>query len=67
MENDCKNHRRDWCRLTEHWLDGLFIAYRCAYPHNCKECKDYKPQNRRDDPKKSVSAPKPPESAPSGV
>lgn len=57
----------DWCWLTAHHQEGDLIVYQCAYPHNCRECKDYKPRNLRDDPKKSVSESGTSDSAPSGA
>lgn len=47
MENDCINlYRGRLCALTAHEsqypLRGVLRMYVCAYPENCKECKDYK-------------------------
>lgn len=56
MENDCKNRYMDWCRLTAHHHEGDLIAYPCAYPDNCRDCKDYKPNFQRNDPKKSAGS-----------
>lgn len=67
MENDCANRCIEWCRLTAHCHEGDMIVYTCAYPHNCKECKDYKPRNLRDDPRKFVSVSETPDLAPSGA
>ena len=48
MENNCINRRIEWCWLTAHHHNRKLIIYPCAYPHNCKECKDYKPKENKD-------------------
>lgn len=45
MENDCENlYKGRLCWLTVHEHGRELVAYVCAYPHNCKKCKDYKPK-----------------------
>ena len=45
MKNDCINLYKGLCALTAHEsqypLRGKLTMYVCAYPYNCKECKDY--------------------------
>lgn len=48
MANDCKNlYKGELCWLTAHDHARCLFAYPCAYPHNCKECKDYKPKEKK--------------------
>lgn len=53
MVNDCENlYNGRLCWLTAHHPNfdrerGL-VVYVCAYPDNCKECKDYKSRNKHD-------------------
>ena len=48
MENDCINlYRGRLCALTAHEsqyypLRGVLKMDICAYPENCRDCKDYK-------------------------
>ena len=58
MENDCINlYKGRLCALTAHEsqypLRGQLIMHICAYPYNCKMCKDYK-----QDPMKNTSTSK---------
>lgn len=49
MENDCDNlYKGRLCWLTAHDHDRNLVLYVCAYPDNCKECKDYKPKSNKD-------------------
>lgn len=53
MENDCINLYKDrLCWLTAHHAQyprrGELVLYVCAYPHNCQDCKDYKPKEKKD-------------------
>lgn len=48
MENDCINlYDNRLCYLTFHEYERNIVGYACAYPHNCKECKDYKTKNKK--------------------
>ncbi len=47
MENDCSNlYDGRLCYLTFHKHERALVGYVCAYPHNCKECKDYKSKEK---------------------
>lgn len=47
MENDCKHlYKSCLCWLTAHENGRDLVAYVCAFPDNCKECKDYKPKEK---------------------
>lgn len=49
MKNDCANlYDGRLCYLTFHEYDRKLIGYVCAYPHNYKECKDYKSKEKKD-------------------
>lgn len=48
MENDCENLYNDHlCYLTFHDYDRSLVGYPCAYQHNCRDCKDYKPNEKK--------------------
>lgn len=45
MENSCVNlYSGCLCYLTLHKRNGDLVVCPCAYPQNCKDCKDYKPK-----------------------
>lgn len=49
MENDCINlYKGKQCWLTAHHIGRELWAFICAYPYNCRECKDYKPKEKKD-------------------
>lgn len=48
MENNCANlYDSRLCYLTFHDEGRNLVGYPCAYPQNCKECKDYKPKKNK--------------------
>lgn len=49
MENNCANlYKGRLCWATAHNEGRNLVAYVCAYPHNCYDCKSYKPKEKKD-------------------
>lgn len=46
IKNDCSNLYKGKCMLTAHHMGRELWAFVCAYPHNCREGKDYKPKEK---------------------